>query len=129
MMPDLQLEPTRLIVWRDEHSSRAAHGALDRSHAGHSTKGRETLALTRDSLLPGVRSCWVVVLVVMTGLSMSVVAVGQEKAVLVGSTSPAFLEEAVGQLVDRRSPIEGTIDVGSDAELTFDAGSRWSARV
>lgn len=87
------------------------------------------MTLTRDSLLPGVRSCWVVVLVVMTGLSVSVVAVGQEKAVLVGSTSPAFLREAVGQLVDRVSPIEGTIDVGSDAEVTFDAGSRWSAKV
>jgi len=110
-------------------AARGSNRALDRSHDGHSTKGRETLALTRGSLLAGVRSRWVAVLVVMTAVSVSVVAVGQEKAVLVGSTSPAFLREAVGQVVDKVSPIEGTIDVGSDLELTFDAGSRWSAKV
>jgi hypothetical protein len=56
-------------------------------------------------------------------------AVGRDKAVLVGSTSPTFLEHAIRHALDATRPIEGTIDIASDADLAFDAGSRWSAKV
>ena len=86
------------------------------------------LPLSRDFLLFG-RSRFLLAFVVLTGFSVSVVAVGKDRAVLVGSTDPAFLREAVGQLVDGVSPIEGTIVVGSEAELIFNAGSRWSTKL
>lgn len=86
------------------------------------------LPLTRDSLQWGARSVWLMVLVLVSGLS-SVMAVGRDKAVLVGSTSPTFLDHAIRQAVDGRPPIEGTIDITSDAALAFDAGSRWSAKL
>jgi hypothetical protein len=56
-------------------------------------------------------------------------AVGRDKAVLVWSSRPAFLGLALRQAAEGKRPIEGTIDIGSDAELAFDAGSRWSAKL
>jgi hypothetical protein len=58
-------------------------------------------------------------------------AVDRDKAVLVGSTSPGFGDEATRERdwIVGWSTIQGRIDSSSDAALTFDAGSRWSVTI
>jgi hypothetical protein len=71
------------------------------------------------------------VLVLMTGAEAVGFAVGGDEAVLVGTTNPAFLKEASQEYrwVSVRRQIVGKLEVGSGAELTFNAGSRWSVNI
>ncbi len=58
-------------------------------------------------------------------------AVGDAKATLLASTDPHFAREATRgrKWLTGVSPIEGTINVSSGAELIFDSGPRWSVRI
>ena len=72
----------------------------------------------RHSLLRFLRSRCVVVFALLTALQGVGLAVGRDKALLVGSTNPGFLKEAVygGKWITWDWPeIEGRIDFKSDA--------------
>jgi len=90
-------------------------------HSDSGNVARRSLVLRTVLAVVSLIVCW----------SIAGLAVDDAKAVLLASTNPNFVIEGTRsrKWITGVSPIEGTINITSDAELVFDGGPRWSVRI